>query len=32
MFSLFNDVVFWVNMLTLKLITVVIKQQRKMGI
>jgi len=32
MFSLFNDVVFWVNMLTLKLITVVIKLQQKMGI
>lgn len=32
MFSLYNDVVFWVNMLTLKLITVVIKLQQKMGI
>lgn len=32
MFSLFNDVVFWVNMLTFKLITVVIKLQRETGI
>lgn len=32
MLSLFNDVVFWVNMLTFKLITVVIKLQQEMGI